>query len=91
MKSSIFTFIVILHTNLVFGQFTDNFSDRNFAANPAWNGDIGNFEVGSFSKLHLNNSIGNWELFTGMYIVWTEVFSNNGNAERFKEAIVLSR
>ena len=31
------------------------------------------------------------QLNTGMYIVWMEVFSDNGNAERFKEVIVLSR
>jgi len=31
------------------------------------------------------------QLNTGMYIIWMEVFSDNGNAERFKEVIVLSR
>jgi gliding motility-associated-like protein len=31
------------------------------------------------------------QLNTGMYIVWMEVFSDNGNAERFKEVIVLGR
>ena len=31
------------------------------------------------------------QLNTGMYIVWMEVFSDNGNTERFKEVIVLSR
>jgi gliding motility-associated-like protein len=31
------------------------------------------------------------QLNTGMYIVWMEIFSDNGNAERFKEVIVLSR
>jgi hypothetical protein len=28
---------------------------------------------------------------TGMYIIWMEVFSENGDAERFKKVVVLSR
>ncbi len=64
MKKSIFTFIILLHTNLVFGQFADNFSDGNFTANPAWSGNIGNFEVDSFFKLHLNDSITNSSYLT---------------------------
>lgn len=87
MKKSIFTFIILLHTNLVFGQFADNFSDGNFTANPAWSGNIGNsgnttWDGASEEGLQLN---------TGMYIVWMEVFSDNGNAKRFKKAIVLSK
>jgi gliding motility-associated-like protein len=31
------------------------------------------------------------QLNTGVYIVWVEVFSENGNIERFKEVVVLSR
>ena len=41
--------------------------------------DIGNFEVDTPLKLHLND------------IVWMEVFSENGNVGRFKEVVVLSR
>jgi gliding motility-associated-like protein len=36
-------------------------------------------------------SQGGLQLNTGMYIVWVEVFSENGNIERFKEVVVLSR
>ena len=32
-----------------------------------------------------------FRLNTGMYIIWMEVFSENGNAERFKKVAVLSR
>ena len=64
MKKSIFTFIILLHTNLVFGQFTDNFSDGNFTTSPAWSGNIGHFEIDSFSKLHLNDSITNTSYLT---------------------------
>ena len=39
-----------------FGQFTDNFSDGDFIANPAWLGDVGVFEVDTNNILHLNDS-----------------------------------
>jgi len=32
-----------------------------------------------------------FQLNTGMYIVWMEVFAGGGNAEQFKEVVVLSR
>ena len=31
------------------------------------------------------------QLNTEMYIIWMEVFSENGDAERFKKVVVLSR
>jgi len=31
------------------------------------------------------------ELETGMYIIWMEVFSEDGRTERFKQVVVLSR
>ena len=31
------------------------------------------------------------QLNTGMYIVWMEIFSEDGNVERFKKVVVLSR
>ena len=36
-------------------------------------------------------SEGGLQLKTGMYIIWVEVFSENGNIERFKKVVVLSR
>lgn len=36
-------------------------------------------------------SEGGLQLNTGMYIIWVEVFSINGNVERFKEIVVLSK
>jgi gliding motility-associated-like protein len=77
-----------------------NFSENNLMAT------IKIFDSeGRVAKSILNNKmIGNsgsttWDgtseeglqLNTGMYIVWMEVFSDNGNTERFKEVIVLSR
>lgn len=148
MKKFIFTFILLLYTNLVFGQFADNFSEGfafentlfpsnyfdilcNYTSTRAdkfWfdsfniSGDSANFSnqtiqendmvineifdgEGRVVKNILNNEmIGNsgnttWDgisenglqLNTGIYIVWMEVFSENGNAEQFKEVIVLSR
>lgn len=53
---------------------------------------------------YLNKMIGdavsaNWDgtsedglqLKTGMYIVWVEIFSENGNIEPFKKVVLLSR
>ena len=31
------------------------------------------------------------QLETGMYIIWMEVFSEDGTTERFKKVVVLSR
>jgi len=31
------------------------------------------------------------QLETGMYIIWMEVFSEDGTTERFKQVVVLSR
>ena len=39
-----------------FGQFTDNFSDGDFIANPACLGNVGVFEVDTNNILHLNDS-----------------------------------
>ena len=103
MNRVFFVFLIILHSQVIFAQFTDDFSDGDFTDSPSWIGDSSKFEADSTNKLHTNlgTLIGevslvtqleeSLQLNTGMYIVWMKVFSNNGNAERFKEVIVLSR
>jgi hypothetical protein len=39
-------------------QFTEDFADGNFTANPAWNGDVSKWQVNS-GQLHSNSSVAN--------------------------------
>ena len=77
-----------------------NFSKNNLMATIK----IFDSEGGRVKNMLNNEMIGNsgnitWDgtsemglqLNTGMYIVWMEIFSENGNVERFKEVVVLSR
>jgi len=97
MNRVFFIFLIILHSQVIFAQFTDDFSDGNFTDSPSWIGDSSKFEVDSTNKLHtkLDTLSGEISLVTQSKVaknaVWMEVFSDNGNAERFKEVIVLSR
>jgi len=59
MKKCFFTFIFISYALIGYTQFTDDFSDGNFTSNPVWIGDVGNFEVDSLEKLHLNDTSSN--------------------------------
>ena len=48
--------ILLCFPMIGFGQFTDNFSDGDFIANPTWLGSVGVFEVDANNILHLNDS-----------------------------------
>jgi len=73
------TFIFLAQSLVGFLQFTDSFSNNNFTNNYNWISYIDDFEVDTVLKLHSND------------IVWIEVFSENGNVDRFKEVAILNQ
>jgi hypothetical protein len=44
-------FLLLLCTKLTFGQFQDDFSDGNFTENPAWGGQVSQFNITADKKL----------------------------------------
>jgi hypothetical protein len=44
-------------TQHALGQFSDNFSDKDFSANPTWSGSASDFIINASDQLQLNNTI----------------------------------
>ena len=76
MRKCILLFILATCWQVGFAQFTDDFTDGDFTNNPVWEGNINNFEIGA-------------QLKTGMYIVFMQVFSEEGEVESYKKVVVL--
>ena len=73
MRKCLLLFILATCWQLGFAQFTDNFTDGNFTNNPVWEG----------------TSENGAQLKTGMYIVFIQVFSEDGEVESYKKVVVL--
>ena len=76
MRKCILLFILATCWQVGLAQFTDDFTDGDFTNNPVWEGNINNFEIGA-------------QLKTGMYIVFMQVFSEEGEVESYKKVVVL--
>ncbi|MDP6908605.1 MAG: lamin tail domain-containing protein, partial [Flavobacteriales bacterium] len=53
-RAFVSSLVMALVPLLVEAQFSDDFTDGNFTSNPAWSGNVSNFEVDGSQKLHLN-------------------------------------
>lgn len=49
-------YLLLLISNLLYGQVNEDFSDGDFTNNPKWSGDATHFEVNSSGQLHLKSS-----------------------------------
>jgi hypothetical protein len=50
----ILSFILSFFTIISFSQWSDNFTDGDFTANPIWSGQVSNFDIDVSNRLHLN-------------------------------------
>lgn len=80
LKKSVIIIILLVNVKYTFAQFTDDFTDGNFTANPVWSGDIGTFtavanELNSQSAVAANYYLstpstlavnGQWDFFFNM-------------------------
>jgi hypothetical protein len=57
MKKRLLTLFCALQAAFALAQVTDNFSDGDFTAAPAWSGDATEFIVNASQQLQLNNSV----------------------------------
>lgn len=48
------TFIVLFFSVISFSQWSDDFTDGDFTANPTWSGQNANFDIDVSNRLHLN-------------------------------------
>lgn len=84
MRNLFVVYFLLFFTWISNAQITDDFSDGNFDANPAWEGDINNFVVNQDFELQLNApDAGNSTLFVSSQIpdstIW-EFYFNLGFA-----------
>ena len=63
MKKLILCGLVFLSTHLSQAQFSDNFNDGNFTANPAWVGGAADWTVNAAFQLQSNNLVANSTYF----------------------------
>ena len=59
VKNFLLPFFILAGMNTVSAQFTDNFSDGNFTANPAWTGNTADWIINPSLQLQSNNSVVN--------------------------------
>jgi len=79
MRKCLLLFILAKCWQVGFAQFTDNFTDGDFTNNPVWEG----------SENWEGTSENGAQLKTRMYIVFMQVFSEDGEVESYKKVVVL--